>query len=794
MGLLSPFDWKAEWIGPDLKEDKSSPQQCPMLRKAFRVEGSVRSARTYVTSLGLYELELNGRRVGDQVLTPGWTSYDKRLQYQTYDLTELLQEGENAVGARLGDGWYRGYLGFRNNRNLYGDTLALLLQIEITYKDGRTQHVATDGSWRSATGPILYSDIYKGESYDARLEKALWSRAGYDDSGWSGVRVISHSKEILVAPPGPPVRKVQEIRPIRILKTPKGETVFDFGQNMVGWVRLRVRGNAGDVTTLRHAEVLDKEGNFYVANLRAAEQTARYTLKGGGEEVYEPHFTFQGFRYVAVEGYPGEPSLSSLTGIVIHSDMTPTGGFECSSPLINQLQKNIVWGQKGNFVDVPTDCPQRDERLGWTGDAQVFIRTACFNMDVAAFFAKWLKDLAADQNEEGSVPFVVPDALSKVFRSQPPGGGFNGFGSTAWADAAVICPWTVYLCYGDRRILEEQYDSMAKWVAYMQKQAGEAYIWNTGFHFGDWLAIFPESNPLIPPPRTPNDLIATAFFAYSTSILEQTARVLGKKGDAKAYGALLKKIKKAFCEEFVSKRGRMDSNTQTAYVLALMFDLLPEGESPKAAKRLVDDIRKRGNHLSTGFVGTPYLCHVLSQNGYLDVAYDLLAQETFPSWLYPIKMGSTTIWERWDGIKPDGSFQDASMNSFNHYAYGAIGHWLYSVVGGHDVDPDAPGYKHVLIGPQLGGGLTYARTSVDSMYGKITSDWKLTEKGFRLDVAVPPNTHATVRIPASSVDHVTESGRPLSGAEGVESAHQDGKWIVVEVGSGDFIFEAAKVS
>ncbi|UCE08677.1 MAG: family 78 glycoside hydrolase catalytic domain, partial [bacterium] len=432
MGLLNQSDWKAAWIQPDIDEDITKSQPCPLLRKEFNLSKEIISARAYVTSLGLYEMQINGQRVGDQLFTPGWTSYHKRLQYQTYDVAHLLSRGKNAVGVVLGDGWYRGYSGWNMKRNYYGEKLALLLQIHVIYQDGTLEMIKTDTTWKASTGPILESDIYHGEVYDARLEMGGWSQAGFDDQGWKSVKMIDHSKEILVAPVGPPVRKIQEIKPIKIIKTPKGETIFDMGQNMVGWVRLKVKGQAGTTVTLRHAEVLDKDGNFYTKNLRSAKQRVQYILKGGGEEILEPHFTFQGFRYVAIDGYPGEPGLESLTGIVIHSDMMPTGNFTCSDSLINQLQHNIQWGQKGNFLDVPTDCPQRDERMGWTGDAQVFAPTACFNFDVASFYTKWLKDLATDQFEDGAVPHVVPDVL-------------KGGASAAWADAAVIVPWTVYI-------------------------------------------------------------------------------------------------------------------------------------------------------------------------------------------------------------------------------------------------------------------------------------------------------------------------------------------------------------
>ncbi len=779
MGLLGASDWEASWISPDWDEDLTAPQPAPMLRRTFAVEGEVQAARAYVTGLGLYEVELNGQRVGDQIFTPGWTSYDTRLQYQTYDVTDLLQPGDNAIGAMLGDGWYRGYLGWNDRRNVYGERLALLLQLQITYTDGRVQSIGSDASWKAATGPIRVADLYNGEHYDARLEKPGWSRPGYDDEGWAHVRLIDHPKDILIAPAGQPVRKIDEVAPAAILHTPAGETVFDMGQNMVGWVRLTVRGAAGETVTLRHAEVLDKDGNFYTDNLRNAEQTVRYTLKGGGEEIYEPRFTFQGFRYVAVDGLPGVPTPENLTGVVIHSDMTPTGSFEASNPLINQLQHNIAWGQKGNFLDVPTDCPQRDERLGWTGDAQVFARTAAFNMDVAGFFTKWLGDLAADQKSNGSIPFVIPDVLTR--------GGDTGGGATGWADAGVVIPWTLYLAYGDTRILETQYESMKAWIGYMQSRAGDDLIWDGDFHFGDWLAYSTDRSDY-PGATTDKDLIATAYFAYSTSLLRRIASILGREDDAARYGTLLNDVKEVFQREFITANGRMASNTQTAYALALSFELMPEGQEAQAARRLAQDVRAFRNHLTTGFLGTPLLCHSLSDHGHLDVAYDLLNQDTYPSWLYPITMGATTIWERWDGIKPDSSFQDAGMNSFNHYAYGAIGEWLYHVVAGLEVDPADPGYKHVLIQPQPGGDLTYARAALNTMYGLAASSWEFTDGRFHLEVTIPPNTHATVRLPHATLAQVTESGQALDAAAGITHASQEGEVVIVEAGSGQYRF------
>lgn len=778
MGLLSAEDWQATWIEPDLREDYARSNPAPMMRRGFSAAGDVASARLYVTARGLYEVELNGSRVGDWLFTPGWTSYDHRLQYQTYDVSELVQEGDNALGVWLGDGWFRGRLGWVDGRNVYGSTLALLAQLEITYADGTREVLGTDHTWRSTTGPILVSDLYDGEIYDARLEMDGWSTAAFDDADWRPVRVRNDISPTLVAQIAPPVRKIQEVRPVEKLRTPQGDIVFDLGQNMVGHVRLTVSGTAGTRITLRHAEVLDRDGSFYTENLRSAKQELVYVLKGTGEEMYEPRFTFQGFRYVLVEGFPGEPDLDAIMGIVVHSDMAPTGTFETSHPLINQLQQNIVWGQRGNFLDVPTDCPQRDERLGWTGDAQAFAPTAAFNMNVAAFFSKWLGDLALDQKSNGAVPHVIPDVLSRAETEIE--------GSSGWADAAVIVPWTMYLAYGDTRILERQYESMKAWVGYIERAAGPSRLWNSGWHFGDWLA-FASTRSDYPGATTDKDLIATAFFAHATSLLRKTAVVLGHEQDAVKYESLLRDVREAFQREFVTANGRLASGTQTAYALALAFDLLPPGMAPDAAARLAGDVRAF-EHLTTGFLGTPHLARSLSDHGYLHEAYTLLLRDKYPSWLYPITQGATTIWERWDGQKPDGSFQDVGMNSFNHYAYGAIGEWMYGTVGGLQIDEAAPGYKHTIVSPRPGGGFTHALASHESPYGTVASEWNWGDDIFALHVTVPPNATATVRLPGASGTAVAESGTPVADAEGVRTVREEGSDVVVEIGSGVYAF------
>ena len=775
MGLLKPEDWKASWIRLGQEQENLVSHPCQFFRNEFSLSKKVKSARVYVTSLGLYDLHLNGKKVGSDLFTPGWTSYKNRIQYQTYDVTSLLG-AKNAIGAIVGDGWYRGNIGFKGQRNYYGDKSALLVQLEIGYSDGTNETVTTDANWKATTGPILESEIYNGESYDARLELTGWDKTGYSDSKWNKAVVYDYTKSKLIAPQGVPVQAIQEIKPVKLIKTPKGESVLDMGQNMVGVVRLKVKGNSGDKVVIKFAEVLDKAGNFYTDNLRSAKCTDTYILKGGAEEIFQPLFTFHGFRFVKLEGLATEPSLDQVTGVVIHSSMTPTGTFSCSDSLINQLQHNIQWGQKGNFLDVPTDCPQRDERLGWTGDAQVFSMTAAFNFDVASFYTKWLKDLAADQLPTGRVPHVIPDVLK--------GDG----GATAWADASIVVPWTVYQVYGDKRILAEQYSSMKAWVEFMHTRAGAKNLWIGDSHFGDWLA-FASNSSSYPGATTEKDLIATAYYANSSRMLSQIASILGKSDDAAFYAKLYEDVKKAFIDEFVTKNGRVVSNTQTGYSLALAFDLLPENIKKNAANYLAGDVKKMG-HLTSGFVGTPLVCKTLSAIDRDDLAFMLLNRKKYPSWLYPVTQGATTIWERWDGQKPDGTFQDVGMNSFNHYAYGAIGEWLYKHVAGIDIDPLNPGYKHLLLAPHPGGELTKASAELKSMYGLIKSSWKLEQAQFTYEVTVPANTTATVTLPHADLAKVICNLLPLSGCK-ICKSEQNGDATIVQLGSGNYQFTYA---
>jgi len=781
MGMLTPGDWKAQWITPGFKED-SVMRPSPIFRKEFSVGKKIQSAIAYITSHGLYEAQINGQRVGDAYLTPGWTSYNKRLQYQAYDVTGLLKNGANAVGATLGSGWYRGYIGYNPTPNLYGKDVALLFQLEITYTDGTKAEVISDGSWKSSTGPVRYAEIYYGATIDNNYQQKGWTEPGFADSKWVGVKVQNFSKDILIATINESVKKHEVFKPVKVFTTPKGEKVIDFGQNLVGWVKFKVVGKAGDKITISHAEVIDKAGNFYTDNLRTAKSQDTYILKGGGEETFEPQFTWQGFRYIKVEGYLGDLKQEDFTAVALYSDMAPTGTFTCSNPSINQLQHNIQWGQKGNFLDVPTDCPQRDERLGWTGDAQVFSRTATYNMNVHNFFAKWLKDVAADQYSSGSIPHVIPNVIASG-NSQPGA-------STGWADVSTIIPWNMYLAYGDKQILTNQYNSMKAWVGYMQQHSRND-LWNTGDHFGDWLFYSVNDDNGGASAITNKYLIAQCFYAYSTQLVINAANVLGKADDVKYYTDLLATIKSAYLKEYVTPNGLISSDTQTAYVLALQFDMLPESLRQQAAVRLVNNIRQYGNHLTTGFLGTPYLCNVLSRFGYANVAYRLLLQDTYPSWLYPVKMGATTIWERWNGIHPDGSFEVPSMNSYNHYAYGAIGDWMYRTIAGIDTKTDAPGYKQIVIKPTIGGNLDYVNADYETNYGKVSSHWKVDGSVVSLDVEIPANTTATIYVPTNNAGSVKENGGALS--SDIKQGAPETGYAVLSVGSGIYHFSADRI-
>jgi alpha-L-rhamnosidase len=738
VGLLDPGDWTARFVTPDWSEDLTQSQPSPLLRREFDVLGPVRQARLYVTALGLYEVQINGAIVGDHVFSPGWTSYGHRLRCQTFDVTDLIRAGRNAVGAVLGDGWYRSRLGYNGGRrNIFGDRLALLAQLEIVHEDGTIQRVPTDSSWRAARGPILASDIYDGETYDARLERPGWSMPGYDEHECAEVRLVERDLATLVAPSGPPVRRTELVKPVAISLSPSGRTIVDFGQNLVGRVRITVAGPAGQTVTIRHAEVLEN-GELCTRPLRFAKATDRYTLRGDRMETWEPRFTFHGFRYAEIAGWPGEVRLDGLVAVVCHSDLERIGWFECSDPLINRLHENVVWSMRGNFLDIPTDCPQRDERLGWTGDIQIFSPAACFLYDVSGFLTSWLADLAADQEASGAVPFFVPNINQGPV---VPAG--------AWGDAAVIVPWVLYSRYGDAGVLGAQFDSMRAWVDHVVSLAGDRLLWDKGFQFGDWL------DPATPPERpgdarTDSALIATAYLARSADLVAQAAEVLGRKAHARRYHVLAKRVREAIAREFVSPNGRVVGDTATGYSLMLQFALLPrEDQRRRAGARLAQLVRDNGYRVSTGFVGTPLLCDALCSAGEHGAAFRLLTQRACPSWLYPVTMGATTIWERWDSMLPNGDVNPGDTTSFNHYALGAIADWLHRTVGG--LAPAAPGYRRIDCQPLIGGGLTHARARHRTPCGLAECAWRIEGGWIEVEVVVPPNTTARVRLPRSRI-------------------------------------------
>jgi alpha-L-rhamnosidase len=742
----------------------------PYVRTTFVVNQPVRSARLYATALGLYELHLNGARVGDHVLAPDWTDYGKRVQYQTYDVTPMLQPGENAMGAIVANGWYAGHIG--NGRIQYwGKIPALLAQLEITFADGSVQRIVSDGSWQAHASPVLSSDFMLGERYDARQELPGWDLPiDHTADGWQPVVLRDESQRQLCAQVMEPVRNTRQM-PARTVHEPlPGRFVFDLGQNMVGVVRLKVQGPAGATVTLRHGEMLHPDGTLYTANLRGAPSVDTYVCSGKGVEVWQPRFTFHGFRYVELSGLAAPPALDAVTGIVIGSDNPQVGQFACSDPRVNQLQSNIQWGQRGNYLSVPTDCPQRDERLGWMADAQVFTRTATYNSDVAAFFTKWLVDVDDAQFEDGRYTDVSPRTDDRA-------------GTPGWADAGVICPWTIYQAYGDRRVLERHLPAMMRWIDWCQQHSTHLIRdKDRGDDFGDWLSIGAA---------TPKGLIGTAYFAYSCRLVAQSAAAVGNPRQAAHYQQLFEDIRRAFIQQFVAPDGYVAANTQCAYVLALKFDLLPPALRPPATAFLVNDIQARDWHLSTGFLGVSYLLPVLTDAGQISTAYALLLQDTFPSWLFSVRYGATTIWERWDGWTPEKGFQDPGMNSFNHYSLGSCGQWLFESVAGISGDPAHPGFKHIIIHPRPGPGLTSAHACFESIRGLISTDWTVKADRFTLAVTIPANTSALVLLPTTDRRQVRIGGKPVNQADGVRVVKQGPAGAAAfEIGSGTYDFVA----
>jgi len=731
-GLMKTKGWNNRWISVAEEDNSKVNSKSPYFKNEFKVFKKIKTAHLYITSKGMYEAYINGKRVGDLYLTPGWTSYDNRIQYQAYDVTKMIG-AQNGIGVVIGKGWYHGtFMGREpNNDNYKGKRYSFISELVITYKDGSKESVLNDDHWKYFHGAILDAEIYDGEKYNANLIANNWSAYGVMNTKAKPAKFDTYNG-LLISSSNEMIKRHEILKPQKLITTPSGDKVIDFGQNIVGWVEFNTNGKKNDVVTLQHAEILYQD-EFYTENLRGADQLNTYLLNGDPNHLYRPHFSFQGFRYVKVEGME-EIDLDKIKAMALYSDMKKSGTFSTSNSMINQLQSNIEWGQKGNFLDVPTDCPQRDERLGWTGDAQAFFNTAGYLRDVKNFFDKWMVDLEYDQYENGLVPSVIPDVLDN---KRPRNGG-----SAGWADAVTIISWNNYLIYGDKEQLALRYNSMKKWVDYMINQSKEG-LYKGGDHYGDWLFY---SRPNDPPgiSAVSNKLmIAQAFYQYSTKLLIRSAKVLGKDAEVSYYQSIWDQANKAFHDEYVTSNGMIIGDTQTAYVLSLKFDLLSEKNRKIAFERLVENVERYG-HLTTGFLGTPYLCEILSSNGRPDLAIKLLLRKTYPSWLYPVTKGATTIWERWNGIKSDGGLANAGMNSYNHYAYGSVGEWMYNNLMGLKINEDYPGYKRFTIEPIFDKNFENIQGSFDSNYGKIGVGWKRKNGKLHLTVEIPANTSSDI--------------------------------------------------
>lgn len=768
--FLNNAEWKGKFITPEKESDKDKSRGY-YLRSRITISKKIKEAFAFTTALGLYHFYVNGEKAGEDEFTPGWTSYHSHLLYQCYEITDMLRQGENMMGAMLGAGWYKGDMGSARTRNHYGKQNAFSCHIVVRYEDGGSDMYLSDLSWEWTHSPILFSEIYDGEIYDARLEIPGWNEPGAvrempsdqrgvrlqddvrttrrgaagwrEDERWRAVDEVSFPCGALTAQSGCRVKIKERIPAKSLRRTPGGDLIVDFGQNMAGWIEFAVHGRAGDKAELNCFEELDKDGNVYFDNLRTAKATVTY-ICGDKSARYHPNFTYQGFRYAKISSFPGEAKAEDFTACALWSDMEETGRFTCSDRDIERLHHNIVWSMRSNFLDVPTDCPQRDERLGWTGDAQIFCRTAAYLMDTDLFYRKWLRDVAAEQTADGGVPHVVPDVWTgknvkgKIFEQ-------GTHSAAGWGDASVIIPWTLYLMYGDLQVLKLQYESMRAWIDFMTAHAKNC-VWEYRMQFGDWVALDAQEGSYYG--ATPLALTNMAYYAYSTGIFARAAEATGNADDAVRYGALYEEIKKAYRRDYFTKDGRLTVQTQTAQILTLCFDLAPEEYRRNVAEDLVRLLKKENMHLVTGFMGTPHLLQALSDNGYIKEAYELLEKEDFPSWLYQVKQGATTVWEHWDGKRPDGSMWSPAMNSFNHYAYGAVAAWLYRCAAGIECTdrPEETGFKRTVLAPQTGGGLRWAGASFESVYGKIVSEWEITENEVRYHFEIPCNTAAEIRL------------------------------------------------
>ena len=743
----------------------------PLLRTQFALDdghGTVTSAKLAVSSLGVFEAFVNGHAVGPDVLSPGWSSYEWRLRYRTYDVTELV-EPVMVLGICLGNGWSRGRLGWNGNRAFYGDRLAVIAQLELTFADGHWQLVSTDQTWRAGPSATLANDLYDGQTIDARQAGDAWMHPGAAPPGWGGVEALEFDTSRLTPYVGPPVVRHEAVAPVRIWSSPSGRTLADFGQNLVGWLRFTVQGEAGNEIVVRHGEVLE-HGELGARPLRSAQATDRFILSGG-QDHFEPTKTFHGFRYAEITGWPGELTPGALEAVVVHSEMRRTGHFECSDPMINQLHQNVTWGMRGNFLDVPTDCPQRDERLGWTGDLAVFAPSATFLYDAGAFLRDWLRDLAAEQEaHDGIVPLVVPDVLK--YETDP--SAFPDPGTIAiWGDAAVWVPWALWQAYGDRGVLEDQYASMAAHARRVESLLSPSGLWDTGLQLGDWLD--PQAPPGEPfKAKADSRVVATACCYRTACTVTDTAELLGRADDARHFRQLAGRVRAAFNEHYVEDNGTVRSDCATVYALAIAFGLLDDVMTAQAGDRLAALVTENGYRISTGFAGTPYVTDALTRTGHLDDAYRLLLERGCPSWLYPVAMGATTIWERWDSMLPDGTINPGQMTSFNHYALGAVADWIHRTVGG--IAPLEPGYAKVLIAPQPGGGLTWATARLETARGLVEVRWSQTGEDLTVEAAVPAGVTGVIQLKGQP-DREIADGRhtitiPGHRRGGQESGHE----------------------
>lgn len=810
MGLLEDSDWSAEWIGdsPDLAQkgyrdyladyrSKNAvpknilpvPPSSPMLRKRFNLTKEISDAMLYVSALGYYEIGLNGNKVGNHVLSPEWTDYNKRVQYQTYDVTQNLENGANVLFAILGDGWYLGMLGPTKwhtdypRRGVYGNDRRLIAQLVINYMDGTKEVIDTDESWKiNSDGYIISADNFLGQKIDARKIPAGWRNIEFDDVSWTNAFVDKGFQKNLEAQKNEPIRVYKEFKPVEIMEI-GGDFIVDFGQNLTGWTTLKIQGKRGISLKIRHGEMLNEDGTLYTANLAAAIQEDAYILSGK-QDVFEPTFTYHGFRFIEVSGLDQVLDKKMISALAVASDSEITGKFECSNSKLNQLWQNIVWTQRNNMTSVPTDCPQRDERMGWMGDAQVFCQTSMFSMDMAAFYTKWIKDIRDAQSERGTFPDIAPHANKPDIR-------FSN--APAWADAGVIIPWRMYQNYGDKEILIGHYDAMKRYLENIKGQNPD-HIWlnDVGNNYGDWL----NANTIVAEGysnergEVPKDVFATAFYANSVKLFAKIAVVLDKKEDAKTYQVLYENIRKKFNEAFVDENVRIKGNTQSAYALALNFDLLPKENQIVAFEHLIECIEEYDYRISTGFVTTIMLMKELVRHGRVDIAYNLIESERFPSWIYSIDQGATTIWERWDGYVKGRGFQNPGMNSFNHYSIGAVGEWMYRIILGINPSEEYPGFKHFTIKPQPGGTLNWAKGSYKSINGLISSEWRKDKKKFKLDVEIPVNTSATIILPVNRNALIKLNSKSLA-VEMVNSDHNMKNETAIDLGSGKYSFEVS---